>query len=209
MASSPVIPKEQQSAYQRWELGTFDAPARTSTGRRAEDTVDYREQARTEGYRDGHREGLEAGHLEALAQMAPRIAVMDRLIAELKTDLARMDRELATDVVQLGLAVARNVIRSAVATRPAIVQDCVDEALRQLAQNYAPVHLVVNPQDAALVRDLLQTSQLSGGWSLKEDERVARGGCRLETAAGEVDATLQTRWQRTVSALGQPLDWIE
>jgi flagellar assembly protein FliH len=207
--ASPVIPRDQLSAYQRWELGSFDHPPRTNTGRREEDSVDHREEARKEGYTEGHREGLQAGHREALAQMAPRIAVMEQLIASLKTDLSRLDQELATDVLQLALAVARNLVGSALQARPEIVQDCVEHALKQLAQNYGPVRLVVNPLDSELVRGVLETAQLAGGWSLKEDERVSRGGCKFETAAGEIDATLETRWHRAIAVLGQPLDWAE
>ena len=207
--ASPVIPKDQLSAYQRWELGTFDIPARSNTGRRVEDNVDHRAQARAEGYRDGHLEGLEAARREALAQLAPRLAAMDQLVAALRTDLARIDRELATDVVQLGLAVARNLIGSALAARPQIVQDCIEQALKQIGQNYGPVHVAVNPEDGAIVRSVLDSAQLQGGWTLKEDERIARGGCRVETAAGDVDATLQTRWHRATAALGQALDWTD
>jgi flagellar assembly protein FliH len=211
--ASPVIPKDQLSAYQRWELGSFDLPQRTNTGRRAEDNVDHREEARkeghSEGYNVGHREGFQAGHREALAEMAPRIAVMEQLIAGLKTDLARLDQELATDVIQLGLAVAKNLVASALRERPQIVQDGVEQALKQLAQNYGPVHVVVHPQDAEVVRGVLETAQLAGGWSLKEDERISRGGCKVETAAGDVDATLETRWHRTTAALGQPVNWTD
>jgi flagellar assembly protein FliH len=207
--ASPVIPRDQLSAYQRWELGSFDHPPRTNTGRREEDQVDHREVARKEGHAQGHREGFQAGQREALAQMAPRIAVMEQLIAGLKTDLARLDQELATDVLQLALAVARNLVGSGLQARPEIVQECVEQALKQLAQNYGPVRLVVNPGDAELVRGVLETAQLAGGWSLKEDERILRGGCKVETAAGEIDATLETRWHRAMAALGQSLDWAE
>ena len=206
---SSVVPKDQLSAYQRWELGSFDHPPRTNSGRREEDTIDHREQARKEGYSAGHREGLQAGQREALAQMAPRIAVMEQLIAALKTDLARLDQELATDVLHLALAVARNLVGSALQSRREIVQDCVEQALKQLAQNYGPVRLVVNPRDSELVRATLETVQLAAGWSLKEDERISRGGCKVETAAGDIDATLETRWHRATASLGQPLDWTQ
>ena len=207
MAASPVIPKEQLSAYQRWELGSFDAPPA-----RAESVAETPEKitahARAEGYRAGHREGLEAGRREALAQLTPRVARMDELLAVLQSDLVQLDRELAADVVQLALVVARNLVGAALETRADIIETCVEEALRQMAHNYGPVHLTVNPQDAALVREVLKTSSRTPGWSLKEDPALSRGGCRLETAGGEIDATIESRWQRITAALGRPLDWI-
>lgn len=209
MPSSPVIPKEQLSAYQRWELGSFDAPAKSrDSASAAEAVAQINAQARTEGYRAGHHEGLEAGRREALAQMAPRIVRLDELVAALTTDLGRIDRELGADVVQLALTVARNLVGAALEVRPEIIQSSVEAALRQMAHNYGPVHLRVNPEDAELVREALEASAHTPGWSLKQDVNVSRGGCRLETAAGELDATLETRWQRTTAALGVPSEWV-
>lgn len=210
MAAGTVIPKEQQSAYQRWELGSFDSPQQpkglAAGDERAKEVSLH---ARTEGYRAGHREGLEAGRRDALAEMAPRIARMDELLAALTTDLTRVDRDLASDVLQLGLAVARNLVGASLRARPEIVQDCVEEALRQVAQNQGPVHLTVHPEDAELVRSLMDASPRSGAWSLREDERVSRGGCRVDTTGGEINATLESRWHRTTAALGRPLEWVE
>jgi len=209
MPSSPVIPREQLSAYQRWELGSFDPPKTSRPPAEPTQTVEQiQAQARSEGYGSGHAEGVEAGRREALAQMTPRIARLEELIAGLSTDLTRIDGELAADVVQLALTVARKMVGAALQARPEIVQTCVEEALRQMAHNYGPVHLTCHPDDAELVRDVLKASARTPGWSLKEDPTVSRGGCRLETNAGEVDATVETRWQRTTAALGPTRDWV-
>jgi flagellar assembly protein FliH len=211
-----VIPKEQQSAYQRWELGSFEtpanAPARPSSSATAaadQHAQQSKLRARGEGYTEGHRAGLEAARREVLAEMAPRIARMDELLAALTTDLARVDREVAKDVVQLALAVARNLVGASLKVRPELVQNCVEEALRHVAHGSGAVFLTVHPEDAALVKSFLEASSRSASWSIREDETVARGGCRVETAGGEIDATLEQRWHRTTAALGQPLDWIE
>jgi flagellar assembly protein FliH len=42
-----------------------------------------------------------------------------------------------------------------------------------------------------------------------EDILVERGGCRLDTATTEVDATLETRWRRIIGALGSDDPWID
>jgi flagellar assembly protein FliH len=124
------------------------------------------------------------------------------------TDLARVDRELAKDVVQLGLAVARNLVGASLQVHPELVQNCVEEAMRHAAHVKGAVHLTVHPDDAALVKRFLEASSRAASWSIREDAGIARGGCRVETAGGEIDATLESRWHRTTAALGQPLDWI-
>ena len=213
MATSPVIPKEQQSAYQRWELGAFDQPATAngpakSAAAKGDVVKQMDAHARADAHDAGHREGLEAGRLEALAEAAPRIARLDQLLTSLDEDLQRVDRELAHEVVQLGLAVARKLVGAALEARPEIVQECVEEALRHVVQSAGPVNVMVNPEDAAIVRSHLEVSSRAGAWALREDASVARGGCRVVTGAGEVDATLGSRWERITTALGEPLGWI-
>jgi flagellar assembly protein FliH len=212
MAQSPVIPKEQLSAYQRWELGSFDAapmqkPADVAA--RAERVREIDANARAEGFAAGHRDGHAAGRREALSENVIQVARIDEILKELTADLARFDRGIAQEVVQLGLAVARKLVGESLRIRPAIVRESVEEALRQVSHLRGAVVLVVNPADAPLVRDYLDTAPVPGGWSLREDPLVGVGGCRVETAAGEVDATLQERWHRITASLGQPLDWVD
>jgi flagellar assembly protein FliH len=212
MAQSPVIPKEQLSAYQRWELGSFDAapvpkPADVAASVERVRQIDAR--ARAEGFAAGHREGLEAGRLDALVETNAQVARIDAILTALTEDLGRFDRHIAQDVVQLGLAVARKLVGETLRIRPEIVRESVEEALRQVAHLRAAVVLIVNPADAPLVRSYLDAAPPTGGWSLREDPLIGTGGCRVETAAGEVDATLQQRWHRITASLGQPLEWVD
>ena len=46
MATSPVIPKEKLSAYQRWELGSFDAPPARADASASDNTEQIAAQAR-------------------------------------------------------------------------------------------------------------------------------------------------------------------
>ena len=216
MATSPLIPKEQLSAYQRWEMGSFDAPraapkidAAAAALANAERVREITAKARAEGFAAGHREGLEAGRQQALVEGNARIARADQLLQELGDDLARFDRELAQEVVQLGLAVARKMVGAALKVNPEAVKASVEEALRQVAHFRGPVNLAVNPDDAAIVRAYVETAPQPNAWSVREDPLVAVGGCRVETAAGEVDATLESRWYRITAALGSPLNWVE
>ena len=208
MAQSPVVPKEKLSAYQRWEIGSFDAP-RPETLAAARDRANEADtHARVEGYRVGHAAGLEAGVNEVRAEAAPRIAQLDQLIASLQADLARIDRELSHEIVQLGLAVARKLVGAALSVQPELVQNSVEEALRHVVQAPGAIGVIVHPADAEMVRGYLATSTCAGSWVLREDASIARGGCRVETGAGEIDATLAQRWERVTAALGEPQKWV-
>jgi flagellar assembly protein FliH len=223
MAQSPLIPKAQAAGIQRWEFGSFDGPrnrrkdesiasaaaSAAAAAAGAQRVRELTERARAEGFAAGHREGLEAARLESLAECNARLARVDQLLQELTDDLTRFDREVANEVVQLGLAVARKMVGATLKVNPESVKASVEEALRQVAHFRGPVMLAVNPEDATLVRAYVESAPASSSWAVREDPLVAVGGCRVETAAGEVDATLEQRWHRITAALGQPVDWIE
>lgn len=212
MATSPVVPKEKLSAYQRWELGSFDAPTppapATPDPVASERVKEIHATARSEGFLAGRAEGFEAGRREALAEGASRVVRMDELLGALSGDLERLDRELAIEVVQLGLAVARKLVGAGLRVQPEAVQASVEEALRHVSQAQAPVQIVIHPEDAALVRTYLETAPRAMAWSIQEDLEIARGGCRIVTATGEIDATLAQRWERITAALGEPVGWV-
>src|SRR5690606_13340423 len=67
----------------------------------------------------------------------------------------------------------------------------------------AILKLRVHPDDLDLVDQYLQHDIGVSHWRLLADASIERGGCLAETVLGNIDATLQTRWERVTSALGQ------
>jgi flagellar assembly protein FliH len=40
-------------------------------------------------------------------------------------------------------------------------------------------------------------------YRLLADARITPGGCIAETALGSIDATIETRWERVIAAVGR------
>jgi len=95
--------------------------------------------------------------------------------------------------------------------KPDLVLSVVKEAVASLpgVDQQTTIHL--HPSDAALLRKVAESDKTLHElpWRIVEDVRVERGGCRLETATTEVDATLETRWRRIIAALGRDDPWID
>lgn len=43
----------------------------------------------------------------------------------------------------------------------------------------------------------------AAGWQLRADDSLARGGCRVRSASGEMDASLESRWKRVAGAFSR------
>jgi len=184
---------------------------------------------REEGYAAGKKEGLVAGHEEGLAAghdegyqagypigygegREKSLAEWERikqLKAALDEALEQFDQHLSEDMLDLALALARQVMRNALKFRPEAVLPVIHEALNSLPQPVQHPQLALHPEDAALVRTLMEDELTHAHCRIVEDRLVARGGCRIKTDASEVDATLQERWNRALAALGRDDKWLD
>ena len=54
----------------------------------------------------------------------------------------------------------------------------------------------------------MQEALTASGWSIVEDTTVERGGCRVGTAQGEADATVEVRWGRILATFGRDGAWM-
>jgi Flagellar biosynthesis/type III secretory pathway protein len=216
-----MIPKERLTAYQRWEMASFDEDAsKPEQGAAAippEELAAIREQTRheayakglAEGYQTGHNEGLNAGLAEGQEQSQQLIAQLSGLITHFNDELAQADTLIAADLLGLALDIAQAMLKTALPIRPELVLPVITEAIRELPALQRNAKLILNPDDAVLVRQHLHEELSENGWSIIDDAAIEAGGCRIETGSNQIDATLVTRWQRLAAALGKEAHWLK
>lgn len=171
--------------------------------------VEGLETGHAEGFEAGHAEGYEAGqkkgHEEAVDAAKPLATLFDSF----SSSVEEVRQEIAKDIVSLALEVARQVLKTALKVEPALLIPIVKGAMESMPQGSQHPHIHLHPEDAVLVKELLKEDLSHGGWRVVEDHRVERGGCRIETASAELDATLPGRWMRVTQALQQDSSWFE
>ena len=193
------IPKEQLSAYQRWELSAFDQPGAGVKLPTADEIQRIQQQAYQEGFAAGMKDGR--AEAQSVAQQ------MQTLMAELNQSMQQFEISMAQEIMDLALDIARQMVRSALAVNPELVLAVVREAIESLPQvNQNPV-LILHPEDALLVRNMLAHEYQESVWRVVDDPLMERGGCRVETSTAEIDANMESRWQRIVTALGSNASW--
>ena len=209
--SSCVIRKEDQPTCQAWEMDNFDPAFRSVTNVDCAITLPtieqisaIQEQARQEGYLAGHAEGIAAGHEQAALEAAR----LQDLADTFSTEVAKADEVISQHVLDLAVDLARALLKSALALRPELVIPIVREAVRYLPVLHPPALLFLNPDDHVLVKDKIGDELTKMGWLLTDDAQLEPGGCRVETANNQIDASLPTRWQRLLAALGKQSDWL-
>lgn len=144
-------------------------------------------EARAQAVQDGFKEGYERGAEQwTQAVWAARESVNGAV------DQAK------PQVVQLALRVAEKILRQKLETDPEAIVAMVDEALRSLqGQNQMRVVLRVHPTDQPVLEQRrkrwLDRHPAIASITIVADEAQARGGCRIESDFGMVDATIETQ----------------
>jgi flagellar assembly protein FliH len=217
--SYATLPKEQQSAYQRWEMASFgdDRPGpqrvrqedAAMLAQRAEQLALRREEARQEGYAAGLSEGYAAGLAQGRAQADQERAMLLQIAGGFGSEVANANELIAADLLRLALDVAKAMLKTALNVRPEMVIPVINEAIRYLPTLHQPALLFLNPIDAELVNAHMGNELVNAGWRVIEDMHMERGGCRVETASNQIDATAPTRWQRIAAALGNESEWLD
>lgn len=226
-----IIPKEQMTPYQRWEMASFDEPREeipvpeeqfaeeippppTLT---LEEIDAIREQARQEGYAEGQQQGLHAGRSEGYmaglqqgqTEINETIQHLRQIAVSFGTEVSQSSETMAPELLNLGLDISKAMIKTALSVKPELILPTISAAIHSLPSLQLPALLYLQPDDAALVREHLGEELAQNGWRLVEDPELQRGGCRMETGTNQVDATMQTRWRRIAESLSKQLDWLE
>lgn len=201
-----VLEMSNLTAWERWELATFDAAAKPVAEAEeapvvrlptVEEVERIREAARKEGYDAGYREGQARARDEAqrLAGAASRLT----------TALDGFEEQVAGELLTLAVEIARQVTRGELVAQPELLLNVVREALALLPHQHAAIYL--NPEDASLARSYLGDQLAHAGHRIHEDPALARGDVVLEAGGSQIDGTVATRWRRTLESLGLDAAW--
>lgn len=155
------------------------------------------------GFEQGHKEGMEKGLSEAAEQAQVELQEQVRLtvtplqsLAKQFSDaLERIDDTIAHDLVELALATGKQLASDALQETPEQILAIVRELLHTEPPLVGQQRLWLNPNDHTLVEEHLGNELRAANWKLQPDDQLARGGCRVTSAQGEIDATFESRWQ--------------
>ncbi|QEM83828.1 flagellar assembly protein FliH [Halomonas binhaiensis] len=173
------------------------------------------EQGRREGHEQGHEagfmkgmhEGLAEGRSQAEAEIAEALekrahealSPLSDLIENFHRALKDLDTAIAAQLIDLALATGRQLAGDALKARPRQIVSVVEELLRSDPPLVGSQRLWLHPQDLVLVERHLGDTLAAAGWTLKADDSLHRGGCRITSEYGEIDATWEQRWQSVSS----------
>ncbi len=217
-SSNPEI----ETAYERWEIGALSKDFKTKSEASSYKSKLHQEmmQAREEGYQAGLEEGRAAGISEGLEIGSAKGLIEGReqnilisqqftdLINNFEIELQQAKENTAQQILELCLEMSQAMLKTALDVRPELLIPIITQSLEDLPGVQFPATLHLNPSDIELVKLALGEDLKKDGWRIISDRHIEAGGCRLDTATNKIDATLHSRWQQLLDALGKTGEWL-
>src|SRR5690554_3211531 len=190
------MPKDEQERYQRWEMSILTADGKTLSRpverKRSEapaELVQILENARAEGFKNGYAKGMTEGFEAGMKETAEHKQAILQLANTFSSALKRVDEAVAEELLALALDIAKAMLKTSLHIRQDHVLAVVRESIRYLPSVSQPARILLNPQDAETVRLNMAEELTEGGWLIIEDPAIERGGCMVETASNQIEAS--------------------
>ena len=168
-----------------------------------EELESIRQEAYNEGFATGEKEGFHSTTLkvrqEAEAVLAPKVAALEQLMANLFEPIAEQDTQIEKSLVDLVQHITKQVIQRELAIDSTQIEHVMRDALKLLPLGVGNVRLYINPQDFEQVKALRERHEET--WRIVEDASLQPGGCRVETEHSRIDATVETRISQIMAKL--------
>jgi flagellar biosynthesis/type III secretory pathway protein FliH len=148
------------------------------------------------GFAEGQRAAAAAAQQETAALAKKLAATLDDLM-RVRNDMIRHTEK---QMVQLALAVARRVVHREVSIDTNVLVTMMRVALERVS-DAARVTVRLNPADHQAVAAALSDGATSGQVTLTADGRVPRGGCKVESDYGDIEAGVDAQIQEIARAL--------
>lgn len=171
---------------------------------------------RAEGYQEGLEQGRQAGRAQGLEtgrqeageelrrQIEQTVAPLAPLAGNFDEALKQLSEDTASEIVELALAVGRHLARSTLDSKPQLVLGIVRDLLHMEPALTGRPRLWLHPEDLLLVQQHLDSELEAADWTLQPDEEVSRGGCRVTSNSGAIDATWEQRLQSIRTSIRKP-----
>jgi flagellar assembly protein FliH len=210
-------PKDQQTAYERWEMSQFNETDSSIGGvktKQRESLAESKEvskifeSVRQDAYNKGMQEGFAVGMAKARQQAIVEKEYFIKLTQSFNEALEQADEQIAEEVLSLALDIAKSMLKAKLNIDPAAVLPVVVDAIHYLPYVQKPARILVHHDDAQIIREYLGDEIASQQWQILEDSNIERGGCLVETGANQIDASNEVRWKRISDALAQNNNWL-
>lgn len=147
-----------------------------------------KEQAQAEGFEKGKQQGLQAAQIE----IDQKTKILNNMLKQLCEPLESCGQKTQQELLELAFAISRQIVRRELKQDPTQMIAIIRESLKLLPIGSKNIKILLNPEDALVVKDVLSLgdSPSDSIWKLVEEPSMERGGCLVKSDNSNIDASI-------------------
>jgi flagellar assembly protein FliH len=147
-----------------------------------------KQRAYQEGFEQGRKEGLLSGESE----VNNKKVLLDSMLGQLTDPLQQVGQQTQKELLELAFAISKQIVRRELRQDPSQLIAIIRDALKLLPIGSKNIQILLNPEDASIVANLLSIDSDSqeSNWQLVQEPSMERGSCVLKTDNSRVDASV-------------------
>lgn len=161
------------------------------------------EEAKQSGYEDGYQAGFEAGQAQGLekaentaqAELAPKVAMLEKVLASLVQPQQLIENKVFVQLAEMTIMLAERIINDAVIADPQRITRFIEEAVALLPEAEAKIDVELHPDDFNVVSYYQQ--QNAKPWTLIATAQISPGTCRVK----RLNSVVNHNWKQRVAKL--------
>lgn len=158
------------------------------------------QQARDEGYEEGFQEGKDEAHQETISIIENAHSILD----EAKRERDAFVESNIDEFIRLATKLAKQVVHDYVEMDNSVVRRVLRSALDEI-EDALSITIVMHPDDLTAVKDVVSEYEEENPSleeiKLTDDSKMKRGGCRIRTNYGDIEAELDTQLEHLSQSL--------
>jgi flagellar assembly protein FliH len=155
---------------------------------------------------EAREQGMARGRQEAEGVISQRGAELASVMASLIQAREKLLDDSEQAVLDISLAIARRFVEQSALLGDELIRKSIKEAVKMVTEKDKVV-IRVNPDDLDEVRghqdDIIFIGDGIGRLEVRGDKHIDRGGCVIETEAGNIDARIASRFGEIDKAMRQ------
>lgn len=169
----------------------IDTAQTTALERRLESLQADNEKKIQEAAAAGRREGEAAARESLAANVNAEIGRLKQLTNQVLGSAPALRKQAEADLVRLAIAIARRILHREIAVDSEALLGLTKAALSKIDQR--EIHKIrTHPDNVPLLQRVLEQGRSHGRIEISGDARLDRGALVIETARGQLDASVET-----------------
>ena len=149
-------------------------------------------------YQRGLNDGIQKAQKQYQSQVQNSLDALNNITSSLSAQYNKLKEEQEQDILAFIITLTRKIIDTELEINNQIVLNILKNALNLLNER-EEIKILVNPQDWLIVKEninyLKLRIDLPPNIEIVNNNTITRGGCRIESKSGSIDADIDTQFE--------------